>query len=178
MRAMMYSGGILLALTIGLIVGRSYLTGQGELRPVIDEPDNSEALNAAVNVYDDWVAGNTSSMICLPAIGSPGFQRLYYEREEKRFSSLSAALERLLVPSAGSGGAHVAFLHTLSKAQEPAIGRWLVAERAGDNAALPIITREITVHYGSLECAIRLFKLLLGREDHGIKGKLVVLRQE
>jgi hypothetical protein len=104
--------------------------------------------------------------------------RLYLQRERKRRPVLTAVFEEYLRPAAGSGGANVKYLYDLSQAQQQAIERWLDAEAAGQSAALPDLMRQIAVNDGAMERAVLLFKLLLGREDHGLKGGIIVCRKD
>jgi hypothetical protein len=178
MRVVIHIASLWAAGAIGAALCWVVYAAHGEHRAIIDESDNSQALTAAVNAYEEWVARDSPLTRRLPAAGSPQFDRHYYEREQKRFSSLSSAFQRHLLPLAGSGGVNVKYLYDLSRAQEHAIGRWLEANAAGKPRTLPDIVSQINVNYGSLERAIQLFKLLLGRKDHGIKGVDVVFRKK
>jgi hypothetical protein len=135
-----------------------------ETLPHIKSDDNAATLNRVIDVYEAWLTETNSSMPQLPSMGDGYFVLKYYQRELNRYKVLGDRIGAETSSGSGTGGAIASYIHRLCLAQQHAIELYLAeVGRDNDDEQSPYI-RQIEVNATSLENAILLSKLRLGRD--------------
>jgi len=138
--------------------------------PFYSEPD----FVAAVDAYEQWLSeyGLKES----PSSSING-GRDYFQFERDRFLDLSKRIQVVIDRSHEQvwPGTRLVHLRDLALIQSDGFGQWLEDHNRVDEERMKKAGRLISTSYIALQHEIVLFKLLLGRNDHGLhrlRGRL------